>query len=128
MMEEGNFQVWLEKNWNRPLSDEVERLQHELERLQVMHRADARRLEKARSARWGLIRKGFLLSLGMLALLLWCMNSYLEMKGALKEVCAFIAREVRAKIKKDAGDTLAEDLKEVNGVCNQKVALGANTR
>jgi ferric-dicitrate binding protein FerR (iron transport regulator) len=126
-MEEENFQVWLEKNWDRPLSDEVERLQHELEHLQLMHRADASRLEEARSARRGLIRKGFLLFLGMLASLLWYMNSYSETKDVLKEVCAFIAREVSAKIK-DAGETLAKDLKEVHGVCNGKVALGANTR
>ena len=52
-MEEENFQVWLAKNWDQPLSNEVERLQHELERLQVMHRAYARRLEEARSARRG---------------------------------------------------------------------------
>ena len=30
---EENFQLWLEKNWDRPLSDEIERLQHGLERL-----------------------------------------------------------------------------------------------
>jgi hypothetical protein len=112
---EENFQLWLEKNWDRPLSDEVERLQHELERLQGMHRADARRLEKARAARWGLIRKGFLLSLGMLSLLLWYMNSYSETKGALQEACAFIAREVSGKSNANAGEKVAEDLKAVNG-------------
>jgi aryl-alcohol dehydrogenase-like predicted oxidoreductase len=128
MMEEENFQVWLEKNWDRPLSDEVERLQHELERLQLMHRTDARRLEEARSALRGLIRKGFLLSLGMSALLLWYMNSYSETRDALQEVCAFIAREVSAKIKEDAAETLVENLKQVHGICDEKVALGANTR
>ena len=57
---------------------------------------------------------------------LWYMNSYSETRGELKEVCAFIAREVSAKIKDDAGGTLAEDLKEVNGVCSERAALGAN--
>ena len=43
--EEENFQCWLEKNWDRPLSDEVERLQDELKRLEIMHEADIRRLQ-----------------------------------------------------------------------------------
>jgi hypothetical protein len=43
--EEENFQCWLEKNWDRPLSDEVERLQNELKRLEIMHEADIRRLQ-----------------------------------------------------------------------------------
>ena len=124
---EENFQLWLEKNWNRPLSDEIERLQHGLERLKGMHRADARRLETARAASWGLIRKGFLLSLGMLAVLLSYMNGYSEKEGALKQVCAFIAREVSAK-SKDNRETVAEDLKAVNGVCDEQVVLWANTR
>jgi hypothetical protein len=64
--------------------------------------------------------------LGLVALVLWYMNSYSETRGALKEVCAFIMREASAKIKKDAGGTLAEDLKEVNSVCNEKAALAAN--
>ena len=34
--EEENFQCWLEKNWDRPLSDEVERLQDEVKRLEIM--------------------------------------------------------------------------------------------
>jgi ferric-dicitrate binding protein FerR (iron transport regulator) len=127
-MEEENFQVWLAKNWDQPLSNEVERLQHELERLQVMHRADARRLEEARSARRGLIRYVFLLSLGMLALLLWFMNRYSETRDALQEVCAFIAREVNAKIKEDAAETPSGSLKQVHGICDEKVALGAKTR
>jgi hypothetical protein len=37
---EEDFQVWLEKNRERPLSDEVERLQDELRRLETMHAAD----------------------------------------------------------------------------------------
>jgi hypothetical protein len=55
------------------------------------------------------------------------MNGYSETRGALEEVCALIAGGVRAKIKEDEGETQAEDLKEVNGVCNEKAALGANT-
>ena len=43
--EEENFQCWLEKNWDRPLSDEAERLQDELKRLEIMHEADIRRLQ-----------------------------------------------------------------------------------
>jgi uncharacterized protein YcaQ len=67
--EEENFQVWLEKNWDRPLSDEVERLQDELKRLETLHAADIRRLRKAESEWWGLMRKGFLAGLGLAALL-----------------------------------------------------------
>ena len=122
---EEDFQVWLEKNRERPLSDEVERLQDELRRLETMHAADIRRLQKAASEWWGLMRKGFLVCLGLVALLLWYMNSYSETRAALEEVCAFIAPEVSAKIKEDAGRTLVEDLKEVNSVCNEKAALAA---
>jgi hypothetical protein len=50
------------------------------------------------------------------------MNSYSETKGTLKEVCALIAREVSAKIKDDDGGSLAENLKEVNDVCNENAA------
>jgi hypothetical protein len=124
--EEKKFQVWLEKNWDRPLSDEVGRLQNELKRLETMHSADICRLRRAESEWWGLLRKEFLVCLGLVALLLWCMNSYSEKRGALKEVCGFIAHEVSAKIKDDAGGTLAEDLKEVNSVCSEKAALEAN--
>jgi len=88
-----------------------------------MHRADARRLEEARSARRGLIRYVFLLSLGMLALLLWYMNRYSETRDALQAVCAFIAREVSAKIKEDAAETPVESLKQVHGICDEKVAF-----
>jgi hypothetical protein len=124
--EDEDFQVWLKENWDRPLSDEVERLQDELKRLEAARGADLRRLCKADAAWWSLIRKGFLVCLGLVALVLWYMNSYSETRGALKEVCAFIMREASAKIKKDAGGTLAEDLKEVNSVCNEKAALAAN--
>jgi hypothetical protein len=122
--EEENFQVWLEKNWDRPLSDEVERLQDALKRLETMHAADTRRLQRAESEWWGLLRKLFLVCLGLVVLVLWYMNSYSETKGTLKEVCALIAREVSAKIKDDEGGILAENLKEVNGVCNENAALG----
>jgi hypothetical protein len=69
--EEENFQVWLEKNWDRPLSEEVERLQDALKRLETMHAADTRRLQRAESEWWGLLRKLFLVCLGLVALVLW---------------------------------------------------------
>jgi hypothetical protein len=120
-----NFQTWLEKNWDRPLSAEVERLQDELKRLETMHAAGIRRLRRAESEWWGSLRKTFLVCLTLVALLLWYMNSYSETRGALNVACAFIiAREANAKIKEE---TLAEDLKEVNGVCNEKATLGTNT-
>ena len=81
----------------------MERLQDELKRLEIMH------------------------ELGLVALLLWYMNSYSEMRAALNVACAFIASEASAKLKEDAGGIPAEDLKEVNSVCNEKAALGANT-
>ena len=121
--EEENFQAWLEKNWDRPLSDEVERLQDELKRLETVLAADTRRLRKAESEWWGLLRKGFLVCLGLVALLLWYMNSYSETRGALREVCALIAGEVSAKVKGEAGGTPAKDLKEASSVCNPKAAL-----
>jgi len=114
--EEENFQAWLEKNWDRPLSDEVERLQDELKRLETMHATDILRLRRAETEWWGLLRKAFLACMGLVALLLWYMNSYSEMRGALKEACASIAREASAKSKE--GGTLEEDPKQVNSVCN----------
>jgi|SoiMetStandDraft_2_1073263.scaffolds.fasta_scaffold88409_2 hypothetical protein len=125
--EEENFQCWLEKNWDRPLSDEVERLQDELKRLEIMHEADIRRLQWVESEWRSLLRKAFLVCLGLVALLLWYMNSYSEMRAALNVACAFIASEASAKLKEDAGRIPAKDLKEVNSVCNEKAALGANT-
>jgi len=124
--EEENFQRWLEKNWDRPLSDEVKRLQHELKRLEIMHEAAIRCLQRVEPEWWSLLRKAFLVCLGLVALLLWYMNSYSETRRALNVACAFIASEASAKLKEDAGRIPAEDLKEVNGVCNEK-ALGANT-
>ena len=67
--EEENFQCWLEKNWDRPLSDEVERLQDELKRLEIMHEADIRRLQWVESEWRSLLRKAFLVCLGLVALL-----------------------------------------------------------
>jgi hypothetical protein len=49
------------------------------------------------------------------------------MRAALNVACAFIGSEASAKLKEDAGGIPAEDLKEVNSVCNEKAALGANT-
>ena len=121
--EDESFQVWLEKNWDRPLSDEVERLQDELKRLETVLAADIPRLRRAELEWWGLLRKGFLVCLGLVALLLWYMNSYSETRGALREVCALIAGRVSAKIKEDAGGTSAEVLKEVNSVCDEKPVL-----
>ena len=57
---EENFQAWLANNWDHPLSDEVQRLQSEVKRLEAMHATDSRRLLKAESEWWSLIRKGFL--------------------------------------------------------------------
>ena len=124
--EEEDFQVWIEKNWDRPLSDEVERLHHELKRLEAVRRTDLHRLHKADAAWWSLMRKGFLMSLGLVALLLWYMNRYSETRGALEEMCAFIAREVNAKINEDVRGTLAKELKAVNTLCSEKAAVQPN--
>jgi hypothetical protein len=56
--EEDNFQVWLEKNWDRPLSDEVERLQDELKRLETVLAADSRRLRPSQNG-GGCSARGF---------------------------------------------------------------------
>ena len=103
-----------------------ERLHHELKRLEAVWRTDLHRLRKADAAWWSLLRKGFLVSLGLVALLLWYMNRYSETRGALEEICAFITREVNAKIKEDVRGTLAEELRGVNALCNKKAAVGAN--
>jgi len=110
--EEENFQCWLEKNWDRPLSDEVERLQDEPKRLEIIHEADIRRLQWViRMAE--LARKAFLVCLGLVALLLWYMNSYSEMRAALNVACAFIASEASAKLKEDAGRIPRRTLKRL---------------
>jgi hypothetical protein len=120
--EEKDFQTWLANNWNRPLSDEVARLQDEVSRLEARDAINCRLLLKAESEWWSLARKGFLAVLVLVALLLWHMNSYLEARGALKEVCALVAGKVSAKIKADAGGTTAEELKVVTSVCDEKAA------
>jgi hypothetical protein len=51
------------------------------------------------------------------------MNNYSETKAALREVCALVAGEVSAKIKADAEETTAKDLKDASSVCDQKAAL-----
>jgi hypothetical protein len=78
MMEEENFQTWLAHNRNQPLSEEVTRLQSLVTRLEARHGTDYRRLRRAESEWWSLLRKGFLVSLGLVAVLLWYLNSYLE--------------------------------------------------
>jgi hypothetical protein len=123
--EEEKFQTWLEKNWDRPLSDEVERLQDALKRLESTHAGDIRRLRGGESAWWRLLRIAFVVCLGLVALLLWYIDSYSKTNGALEGVCAFVAREVSETIKGDARRTLPEDLKEVNSLCLEKTALAA---
>jgi hypothetical protein len=60
---------------------------------------------------------------GVGGLLLWHMNSYLEARGALKEVCAFIAREVSARVKGDSAMPFAGDLEDANNVCHERGIL-----
>jgi hypothetical protein len=123
--EEENFQAWLEKNWDRPLSDEVERLQDALKRLESTHAGDIRRLRGAESKWWRLLRIAFVVCLGLVALLLWYIDRYSETKSTLEGVCAFVAHEVSETIKEDARGRLPDDLKEVNSVCIEKAALAA---
>src|SRR5262245_24957159 len=121
--EEENFQAWLEKNWHRPLSDEVERLQDALKRLESTHAGDIRRLRGAESEWWKLLRMALVVCLGLVALQLWYIDRYSETKGALEGVCAFVAHEVSETIKEDARETLPGELKGVNSLCNEKAAL-----
>ena len=79
-------------------------------------------MRKAESEWWSLIRKAFLVGLGLVALLLWFMNSYLGSRGALNEICAFIAREASAKID-DGARRLSADLEGAQNVCSEKGAL-----
>ena len=51
------------------------------------------------------------------------MNSYLETKGSLEEVCGFIAREARNKIRDDAGEIIPGDLEDAHRVCPEEGAL-----
>jgi hypothetical protein len=122
MKEKENFQAWLAHNRDRPLSGEVMRLQGLVNRLEVRHGADSRRLRKANLEWWSLLRKEFLVCLGLVALLLWFMNSYLDSRGALEKLCAFIAREASPKIENRA-TRLRGDLKDAHGVCSEEGAL-----
>jgi hypothetical protein len=122
MMEEENFQTWLAHNRNQPLSEEVTRLQSLVTRLEAKHQTDYRRLRRAESEWWSLLRKGFLVCLGLVAVLLWYLNSYLETKGSLEVVCGFIAREAQNKIRDDARGSPG-DLEDAHRVCSEEGAL-----
>src|SRR4029078_5477377 len=118
--EEENFQCWLEKNWDRPLSDEVERLQDELKRLEITHEADIRRLQRVESEWRSLLRKAFLVCLGLVALLLWYMNSYSEMRAALN-VAAHSSRVRRARSsKRMQGESSRRTLKRLTAFVMRK--------
>jgi hypothetical protein len=121
MMEEENFQTWLAHNRDLPLSEEVTRLQSLVTRLEARHGTDYRQLRRAESEWWSLIRKGFLVCLGLVAVLLWYLNSYLETKGSLEEVCGFIAAQ--NKIRDDAGGIIPGDLEDAHRVCSEEGAL-----
>jgi hypothetical protein len=121
MMEEENFQTWLAHNRNLPLSEEVTRLQSVVTRLEARHGTDYRRLRRAESEWWSLLRKGFLVCLGLVAVLLWYLNGYLETKGSLEVVCRFIARE--AQNKDDAWGIIPGDLEDAHRVCSEEGAL-----
>ena len=95
MMGEENFQTWLAHNRNLPLSEEVTRLQSVVTRLEARHGTDYRRLRRAESEWWSLLRKGFLVCLGLVAVLLWYLNGYLETKRSLDVVCRFIGARRR---------------------------------
>jgi hypothetical protein len=122
MMEEENFQTWLAHNRNLPLSEEVTRLQSLVTRLEARHGTDHRRLRRAELEWWSLLRKGFLVFLGLVAALLWYLNSYVETKGSLEVVCGFITREAQNKIR-DASGIMPGDLEDANRVCSKEHAL-----
>jgi hypothetical protein len=123
MMEEENFQSWMAHNRNRPLSEELTRLQSLVTRLEARHGTDYRRLRKAKAEWWSLLRKGFLVCLGLVAVLLWYLNSYLDTKGSLEVVCGFIAREAQNKIRDDAWGISPGDLADAHRVCSEEGAL-----
>ena len=124
--EEENFQCWLEKNWDRPLSDEVERLQDEVKRLEIMHEADIRRLQWViRMAELAPQSVPSVPGVGGFTALVH--EQLLRNESCAQLACAFIASEASAKLKEDARRIPAKDLKEVNSICNEKAALGANT-
>ena len=123
MMEEENFQTWLAHNRNQPLSEEVTRLQSLVARLEARHQTDYRRLRRAESEWSSLLRKGFLVCLGLVVVLLWYLNSYVETKGSLEAVCAFIAREVQNKTRDDARGIIPGNLEDVHRVCSEEGVL-----
>ena len=75
MMEEENFQTWLAHNRDRPLSEEVTRLQSLVTRLEARHRTDYGRLRRAESEWWSLIRKGFLSHRAVIACHRWIIDA-----------------------------------------------------
>jgi hypothetical protein len=117
-MEEENFQTWLAHNRNQPLSKEVTRLQSLVARLEARHETDYRRLRRAELEWWSLLRKGFLVCLGLVAVLLWYLNSYLDTKSSLEVVCGFIARE--NNIRDDAWSISPGNLADAHRVCSEE--------
>ena len=107
-MEEENFQTWLAHNRNQPLSKEVTRLQSLVARLEARHETDYRRLRRAELEWWSLLRKGFLVCLGLVAVLLWYLNSYLD---------SFIARE--NNIRDDAWSISPGNLADAHRACEE---------
>ena len=122
MMEEENFQTWLAHNRDLPLSEEVTRLQRVVTRLEARHQTDYRRLQRAESEWWSLLRKGFLVCLGLVAVLLWYLNGYLETKGSLEVVCGFIARGAQNHITDDAWG-ITQKTSRTPIVCSEERAL-----
>ena len=123
MMEEENFQTWLAHNRNQPLSEEVARLQSLVTRLEARHQTDYWRLRRAESEWWSSLRKGFLVCLALVVVLLWYLNSYVETKSSLETVCAFIAREVQNKTRDDARGIIPGGLEDTHRVCSEESAL-----
>ena len=122
MKEEEDFQTWLADNRDLPLSEEVTRLQRVVTRLEARHQTDYRRLQRAESEWWSLLRKGFLVCLGLVAVLLWYLNGYLETKGSLEVVCGFIARGAENHITDDAWG-ITQGTSRTPIVCSEERAL-----
>ena len=62
------------------------------------------------------------LFLGLVAALLWYLNSYVQTKGSLEVACGFITREAQNKIR-DASGIMPGDLEDANRVCSKEHAL-----
>ena len=62
---------------------------------------------------------GFLVCLGLVAVLLWYLNSYLETKGSLEVVRGFIAPEAQNKIRHDAWGIIPADLEGAHRACSE---------